>query len=441
MEIKKRHYRRIPQLVRRDRGDGTSRALDSAAADKLNALYLMEAFPGVGPGHPELIPTADGAIERVLFTIPKYAVEDETMARAYQTLFSKLPSGIRLVVLTQKSCETAVRGWLEEHKLTANAEVNVFEDALNISIWAEDGYVVAKDLDSKSTYFIEPYSFPRYADSLVAEFVVNFTDLKGTRAPLYFQGGNVLIGDKFFLIGADYPANSLKYIASHVLSVPSGTSPKDFIKALYREYLDHDRNIVYVGSRKNVPVEQERETTVNGEKWKEVICAGNGKGTVQPLFHIDMFISLVGQSNGKYKLLVGDPSAADKILGGEPQAHAMQPVFDDIAEQLVGLGFEVGRNPLPLVYMDDPEHKKRMWYFATANNALVQNSPTKKVWLPTYGYGSWKELSKTDEANAQIWHALGFEVHLLSDFHPFAENLGAVHCIKKYLGRGSKAVA
>jgi hypothetical protein len=70
MEIKERHYRRIPQLVRRERGDGRSHALNTDAANKLNALYLMESLPGVGPRRPPLIPTADGAIERILLTIP-----------------------------------------------------------------------------------------------------------------------------------------------------------------------------------------------------------------------------------------------------------------------------------------------------------------------------------------------------------------------------------
>jgi hypothetical protein len=30
-------------------------------------------------------------------------------------------------------------------------------------------------------------------------------------------------------------------------------------------------------------------------------------------------------------------------------------------------------------------------------------------------------------------------VHRLGDFHPFAVNLGAVHCVKKYLSRSSAA--
>jgi len=42
----------------------------------------------------------------------------------------------------------------------------------------------------------------------------------------------------------------------------------------------------------------------------------------------------------------------------------------------------------------------------------------------------------TDRRNAEIWEGLGYEVVGLADFHPFASNLGAAHCIKKYLARG-----
>ena len=87
--------------------------------------------------------------------------------------------------------------------------------------------------------------------------------------------------------------------------------------------------------------------------------------------------------------------------------------------------------------MDDPDRKERTWYFATSNNALVQNGPSKIVWLPSYGHGNWSELAETDKANAAMWEEMGYAVKMLSDFHPFAENLGAVHCIKKYLARSN----
>jgi hypothetical protein len=84
-----------------------------------------------------------------------------------------------------------------------------------------------------------------------------------------------------------------------------------------------------------------------------------------------MFITLVGrQSNNRYKVLVGDPAMAFQLLGQPVPVHAMAPVFDDIAAALSAQHFEVDRNPLPLVYMDDPSAKERMWYFATSNNAL-----------------------------------------------------------------------
>jgi hypothetical protein len=101
------------------------------------------------------------------------------------------------------------------------------------------------------------------------------------------------------------------------------------------------------------------------------------------------------------------------------------------------LGFEVIRNPLPTVYLDDPDEKERMWYFASSNNALVEISGDehKTVYLPTYGHGAWKELQKTDEANQKIWEELGFKVIMLGDFHPFAEHSGSLHCIVRYVER------
>ena len=100
------------------------------------------------------------------------------------------------------------------------------------------------------------------------------------------------------------------------------------------------------------------------------------------------------------------------------------------------LGFEVTRTPLPRVYVDYPEERVRQWYFATSNNCLVEVADgSKRVWLPTYGHGPWAALRATDEANQAIWEKLGFEVVPLGNFHYFAQNLGALHCIKKYLAR------
>ena len=436
--LKTRHYPAIDALVPRYRGDLPQPELARRMDRALDAFTLLESVGVARPQRPALIPSADGPIRRLLFTIPAYATEEPIMAAAYQRLFQTLPEDVGLVILVQAAAEQTIQQWLTASNRQARAEVSTFDDTLRISVWAEDGYVVAKDAATGHTYFIEPYAFPRYADGLVADFVTNFTNLRSTQAPLYFQGGNVLVGDDFLLLGADYPANTLEYIRRGVFQPPPGTTPQEFVRVLYSDYLDKGRRLVYVGSRVAVPEQQSRPVTIDGAQWTETICAGNNPGTVQPLFHIDMFITLVGRSapGRPYRVLVGDPSRAFAILGGRTPAHAMQRVYDDIANQLELAGLEVIRNPLPLIYLDDEVNRERFWYFATSNNALVQNAPTRHVWLPTYGHGNWTELQATDDANARIWRDLGFEVHPLGDFHPFAENLGAVHCIKKYLDRG-----
>lgn len=155
----------------------------------------------------------------------------------------------------------------------------------------------------------------------------------------------------------------------------------------------------------------------------------------RPLFHIDMFISLVGKNaNGQYTVLVADPQLAADILNEPLPEGAMQEVFNDIAAQLTILGFNVIRNPIPMAYDDDDSEKTRYWYFATSNNVILQDTP-KVVWIPTYGHGVWSSLAATDARNKEIWENLGYEVRQLADFHPFAANLGAAHCIKKYLAR------
>jgi hypothetical protein len=150
-----------------------------------------------------------------------------------------------------------------------------------------------------------------------------------------------------------------------------------------------------------------------------------------------MFLTLAGRGpSGAYRVLVGDPRLATEILKQPLPPYAMVEVFDDIAEQLAAREFEVVRNPLPLVFVSDDKRRERTWYFATANNALVEVSDERmRVLLPSYGHTVWPELAATDQANVAVWEGLGFEAVLLGDFHPFAQNLGAVHCIKKYLAR------
>lgn len=434
---KPRHYEKTDGLVIRTAGDVSPAFL----AGRATVEPIVESLMDAKPARPSLVGSVEGAIDRLLLTVPAYAVRSRPLSSVYRHLLGQLPEAISIVTLTHESVQADVAAWMSDSGREQHSTIVAVPDHLNFSIWAEDGYVVITDSDGGGTYLLEPFSFPRYGDSLIADFVANATDLHNTQAPLYFQGGNVLIGDDFFFIGADYPANSLAYV-HQTITPAQGETPAGLVRRLYGEYLDTERRLFYVGSTIPVPEQQERAVRLDGEDWTELVYMGNQPGTAQPLFHIDMFVSLAGRGDdGRYRLLVGDPRLAAEILGLPMYPHAMVEVFDNVARTVERMGFDVRRNPLPLVYVDDERLRQRRWYFATSNNALVETSPTSgpTVYLPTYAYGAWASLSATDEANRTVWAELGFATVALGDFHPFAENLGAVHCIKKYLGRSYSA--
>ena len=420
--------RHLPRLTLADLG---------ARSATFQALETVIIKPG--PGKPKIVSSAHGPIRHLLLCYPAYADGEYSYQSVYADLFRKLPQTTRLTILAHPSVSDDLQAALDSAGTGSRATVVEAPDYLHFLVWAEDPYVVVRDvsIDPPTTFFVEPFTFTRAGDAAIAELIAEATSIQSIQSPLYFQGGNVLIGDDFVLIGADYPANTLALIQrySHIL-VPEGVDVATFVSQLYQRTFDPDRRVLYVGTRLPVPQAERRPITVNGEAWMEEIYLGTG--TAQPIFHIDMFISLAGWgASGQYRVLVGSPALADEILGRPPVEHDMSVIFDDVARQLARQGFEVIRNPLPITYVDDDLTKVRTWYFATSNNCLVQIDVAagNAVWLPTYGHGPWADLAATDDENKQIWERLGFVVHQLADFHPFVQNLGSIHCIKKYLER------
>jgi hypothetical protein len=430
--IKQAHYQFAPEMrprYKRDKGVTVNSFRSRATTFDL----LRDIDPVLA--NPRLVSSSFGSIDRVLFSTPSYVFEYPSYLMVYEDLLEKLPSATKFIFLVHENVRLILDDLLDRLDMAGRATILEAPDFMDFTVWAEDGYAVTQDNGAGSSYFVEPASFNRYDDSMIADIVAAKTDLDLYHASLYFQGGNILIGDDFWLLGTDYANKSVKL----GLVRPGDNEP--LLKAIRRSYgqsLDNWRKLHLVASAIPVPHEIERQFILNGQQWTEVLYGGNEAGTVQPMFHIDMFITLAGRDdNGNPIVLVGDPSEASRILGESLQPHAMALVYDNIAGNLEKQGFHVVRNPLPLVYQDDPSERKRYWYFATSNNALVEIRGTeKKVWLPTYGHGPWSNLAKTDAANRQVWEDLDFQVTMLTDFHPFAFNQGAAHCINKYLARG-----
>ncbi|WP_108811916.1 hypothetical protein [Sphingorhabdus sp. Alg231-15] len=410
---------------------------------------------------PSLISSAHGKITGILMTPPWWLFiekgdfdpidfADTEIAKIKierDTLFSiikDLPSGTEITFLTTENVMNSgtlvfspvkrLEAILKQVGRKDSSKIISAPDGLKHSVWAEDAYAMSNDLSDSETFFVEPASFRRGDDALIADLVASKSSIIQSQTNLYFQGGNILIGDDFWFIGTDYPKNSLTL---GYVKPQNGETEVEAVTRAYSDALDHDRKFIQIGSRLPVPSEIEQRFILHGEVWSEKLYRANKTGTAQPLFHIDMFLTLGGRDDdGRYRVFVGDPDMAAGILGEQTSRYAMASIFSDIADQLEAMDFKVVRNPLPLTYIDDPSEKHRSWYFATSNNALVEiDDQNKTVWLPTYGHRIWPELKKTDDANKEIWKSEGFKVIQLGDFHPYAENLGAAHCITKYIDR------
>ena len=432
--LKLRHYPLVKELSQEVKQDLSEQAMRRRCI----ALSLLQEYQRL-PLQPSLIPSADGALERLLLTIPAYAMRgpNNPLWNIYQDLILKLPSHTQLHILVHESVCSMLEDWLRSQEIGHRAKVNSVPDVINMTVWAEDDFEMVMDKADNSLHMVQPHSNRRTGDENAAFHTSKVFGWPRVKVPVYFEGGNLLVGDNFFLLGADYAVDTYLDMNS-TLEPESMDHLNRVISELFRKYLDRERKLFMVGSTVQIPAVKKEKLMIDGEEWSEKYYSHNAEGTVQPIFHIDMFITLAGRNQeGRYQLLVGDPRMAAKLLEHEFMTRLNPDAFDDIANTLSKLGFDVIRNPLPLVHIDDPEKKLRKWYYATYNNALVEIKSTddKTVWLPTYGHGNWEKLKRTDEENKRIWQELGFKVVFLTDYHPFVEFSGSVHCIKKYVQR------
>ena len=366
-----------------------------------------------------LIPSASGSIQQLLLTIPRWATRHA--AQVCRDVLAAFPENTHFLILCNRAVEPTVRGWVEAAGGSMRTRFIPAPDDMDFSIWAQDAFLTARcdEATGARPCLLTPPAFDRRQDGDVAALLEREAGFGRETLEAAFEGGNILVGDEALLIGAD-------------AADADGGNLGRFADVA------GSRRVHVVASRVPVPEETTIDVEIAGEAWRAVFHRGNKPGTRQPLFHRDMFLTLAGRGNdGRECVLVGDITLAAQTLGGGRVPEAIQAALDDIAEQLLALDFDVIRNPLPMVFCDQPETRLREWYFASSNNALVQDCPEggRLVLLPTYGHGNWPELAATDETNASLWRGLGFDVRPIAGCQALAENLGGLHCIAKVLER------
>lgn len=422
---------------------------------------------------PRLVSSWSGAIEEILLAIPSYGVDDARLARGYRSVIAALRPGTLFVVVQHESRQAEIAAWFEAagHHPDAVTHV-VLPDYVSFTDWAEDGYVALVDAADGTRYLMEPWTFPRAGDALIADAVEQATDITSAQAPLIFQGGNCLIGPEFWLMGKDYFVDTIDLLEgpSSPVGVPAGVPIDAFVRRLFADYVDARRDLHLIGTTRPIPIRPLYGRREGPDFFLDV--ANGGAGTFQPIFHIDMFLTPVGYVDEEFTVMVGDPGMALDILGGQAP-YSLRDVYDRIAADLAERGLRVIRNPLVhhpspgrtlalrdlagaaaadadlLLAVQELEAAGasdgtpvtvRDWHHITWNNCLVENTasdPGPHVYLPTFGHGDQVHLAVIDDYMADLWAGLGFTVQRLADFNEFARRQGVVHCITKYLRRSA----
>ena len=312
-------------LQMRTEGDVTRAAFES------RSIAVREVRPGLES--PSLVSSYAGSIERVLLCFPSRLAREQPLAKGYQSVIKALRPGTRFIVAHNETARSIIEPWFDEAGHSReNIEFVPLPDYVNLTDWAEDAYVALTE-DGES-YLMEPWSFHRGGDALIADAVEEYTDVKASSAPLIFQGGNCLIGSDFWLLGKDYFADTISLFAEDrpPVEVGPGDDPRKLATDMFSRYVDAGRRLILVGTHKPIPIAEYVGSKENDVFYLDI--ATNGAGSFQPIFHIDMFMTLVGENeDGKFEVLVGSPTLADDRLKTS-SPFALADVYDGIADDL-----------------------------------------------------------------------------------------------------------
>lgn len=429
-----------------------------------------EVFLSSNP--PLLLSSVYGKISVLILFFPTNGAYDRyPFVNLLRQLMSEIKGKNRLFLLTLESAHHLSKEDKEALECLAARNGNKFEtlilnyNNLDLSLWVRDLFLPAirEENGKQYIYLLEPKDSGRnfgvvghLTKELNKRIVLPDVEFKYHQSLISFDGGNVLKGDKFVLVGAHqtnyqnlkqygelYFGKYIIYLeTSPILEFTKWANTKRLIDGYYNEYNLYRDN--------------------------------------QVLYHLDLFITLAGEQRGKQIIIVGNPvigfdmnkgmsDGVKKLIKGLVlhTRKAIDEIIVSMKKQLhdYGILFEIHRNPMPLVYYDYTDANNRdcrRWCFASYNNALLEvfyddkalvPQLVKHVILPVYGIssdyrdlidpisgfpcGNWTELYQYDLENIWKFEELGFQITTIdAHFHSFIYQSGALHCVTNCLKRG-----
>jgi hypothetical protein len=294
------------------------------------------------------------------------------------------------------------------------------------SYWAQDPFVVMCD-ENGQIVLLEPMFHTHTENSLLAEQLASSANilLKPTRYRI--EGGNILVGDDFALIGKSIlEVNRLRFFAHLPIEEGQNAVTAELKRVLGLKY------ILWVGF--DSPTTMPFGIFQDNEKH-------------QHIFHIDLFITLGGKdkNSGDEIIFIPKPTIDDTIFVGNDQANwkedfdQLTKVFNDLAdvfrlnhETTPGPRFKVERIPMGIEVSS-----KGIATLYSYNNAHVEwYHGIKRIYLPHYPKFNSTDKPVQDRARRRL-EGLGYRVAFIdSSFDAYTKyGRGSLHCLSKVLMR------
>jgi len=373
----------------------------------------------------------EGLVKMLLLSVPKGtetafpappSTIDPRHLRHFDTLFRVFGNQVDYVIVATPDQRAEVETLLIARNITTARFVS--SPHFNRSIWIQDAHVALRD-DQQRAILLEGVAFNRFEDASVADDVAAQTKVRALQSVLYFQGGNVLGGSDVTLIGRDYLwRNTARY---------GMRTEADVARAFQQTF---GTGILGLGGSFPEPIRG---------LFRRGILSGYG---LQPIFHIDMYVTRTGVSgsSGREIVFLGRPAAAHAVVGAYSDAPELNsPVYDNCFDRTkadLETMFEVRTLPLWITYGNLGDRLK--FYNLTWNNVMVENGQgIRQVLLPNYAdpddakrYGvDLKLRQELQDAAAEAWRGIGFTVRFTDGMEDLAWGDGALHCMTKVLSR------
>lgn len=435
--------------------------------------------------NPILVSSAHGKIKTLVFNYPDMASESlDDKISGLHSVITKLASKMKqvehfIVVTNEKTGSSEIETYLK-NKLGKRVHICkvVPDKQRKFSNWASDLYKAAlykKETEDEYRLFLVEPSLIHIAnsdDQHVVDWMLPHIEehlssshetldlLKHNEAAnkLKFDGGNILVGDDFVLLGGDIKKANEKKENSE----------------LFKKFLFGDKEPFFLEA--TPPKHRNEEDYITNDKVKNKLATTEFRGIKQPIFHLDLFITLGGRLNKEqYQLVIGQPVVGLSVLELAEipidlagviyeQVYKMEYSISMVIKQLSNIlnengtaKFKIVRVPLPLTYhstFDSENRETRNWYWASYNNCLVEidEKPpyTKSIWLPSYSknygnhhepkdgempvlYGNWRSgLNSHEREVKRIWKKeLSFEnvTMINADFNMYIQKKGSLACL------------